>query len=102
MQFVVGVEKQETRSDRPYDKEKTGRKEIQGSPLILSSPEDKKPDIVAYDKENHRVLVWDPTVDLTDLDEAEANKCRKYDVEDVKKWLNEKFPRKSLKYGKYE
>ena len=67
--------------------------------MILSSPEDKKPDIVAYDKENHRVLVWDPTVDLTDLDEAEANKCRKYDVEDVKKWLNEKFPRKSLIYG---
>ena len=40
--------------------------------------------------------MWDPTVkgDLTDLDEA--NKCQKYDVEDVRKWLSEKF---QLKYG---
>ena len=63
-------------------------------PLIPSKPKNKKPDIVAYHKEKHKVLVWDPTVvgDLRDLEEAEYAKQEKYDVEDVHRWLRGEFP----------
>ena len=100
----ISKEMRRIRHDRIMDKLaeqlRKNNYEVILEPLIPSKPSDKKPDIVAYHREKHKVLVWDPTVtgDLRDLDEAEYKKREKYDVEDVHKWLNEKFPSGS-KYG---
>ena len=69
--------------------------EIVTEPKIPFKNKFLKPDLVAYHKEKHQVLVLDPTITGADcdLESAEESKREKYDIVEVWKWIWDNYRR---------